>query len=268
MEAEVFTIIQPHTQTQPVVISVPHSGTLFPDYLEHEFEKEQLEKLDDTDWFVDKLYSFAPSLGMPIIKANYSRWVIDLNRDPQSKPLYTDGRVITALCPATDFMGNALYKDKRNSVVQEEVNKRMALYYTPYHQHLQSLLSETKARFGYAILWDCHSIRSHVSAIRPTRFPDLILGTADETSASPILIQQALSVLTESQWQVNHNNPFKGGYITRQYGKPHEGIHALQLEMCKDLYLNDNQTEWHAERATIVQSLVQETLLRLAQTQP
>jgi N-formylglutamate deformylase len=268
MEAEVCTIIQPQTQKLPVVISVPHSGTLFPDSLKNEFETKQLQTLDDTDWFVDKLYSFGPSLGMPILKANYSRWVIDLNRDPQSKPLYTDGRVITALCPATDFMGNPLYKDKRNAVAQEEVNKRLAVYYTPYHQQLQNLISATKAQFGYAILWDCHSIRSHVSAIRPTRFPDLILGTADETSASASLIQQTLSILKKSKWQVSHNNPFKGGYITRQYGKPHEQIHALQLEMCKDIYLNDSQTEWHSERAGIVQSLLQETLFQLAHTRP
>ena len=119
-----YKIQLPTGEAIPIVISVPHCGTVFPDEIKSEFDQTLIARPDDTDWFVDQLYDFAPAMGMTMISATYSRWVIDLNRDPESKPLYTDGRIITGLCPVTNFLGQALYKDKRTEVAKTEIERR------------------------------------------------------------------------------------------------------------------------------------------------
>src|SRR5688572_10106708 len=106
-----FKVISPTSVRIPILISVPHCGIQFPDELKQELVPSLIAKPDDTDWFVDKLYDFAPAIGITMITAVYSRWVIDLNRDPESKPLYNDGRMITGLCPTTNFLAQPLYKD-------------------------------------------------------------------------------------------------------------------------------------------------------------
>ena len=127
-----FQLIRPVTNEVPVLLSVPHCGTVFPEDLKDEFDPDLMRSPDDTDWFVDRLYDFAPAMGMTMITARYSRWVIDLNRDPQSKPLYADGRIITGLCPVTTFLGEPLYRDQRKEIPDEEMNRRVKEYYVPY----------------------------------------------------------------------------------------------------------------------------------------
>src|ERR1044071_385902 len=140
--------IHPSTGQQcPILISVPHCGTEFPDEIKDQYDPKLIQAPDDTDWFVDQLYDFAPAMGMTMISAVYSRWVIDLNRDPESKPLYTDGRIITGLCPVTDFLGKSLYNDKRTEVEKAEVERRLNAYYWPYHQKVENLLDELKLKF-------------------------------------------------------------------------------------------------------------------------
>jgi len=180
-----YKIIKPTAQEIPIILSVPHCGTSFPSELKDQYVANKIAAPDDTDWFVDQLYDFAPSLGITMITAEYSRWVIDLNRDPESKPLYTDGRIITALCPTTDFLGNPLYKDARTDLSDGDVKQRLEKFYWPYHRQLQQLLQVATNKFGKVLLWDCHSIRQYVPTINKDKFPDLILGDADETSASP-----------------------------------------------------------------------------------
>src|SRR6188768_1763228 len=128
-----FRVIHPTINRVPILVSVPHCGTSFPEEIVDEYDAKLIAKPDDTDWFVDRLYDFAPSLGITMITAVYSRWVIDLNRDPDNKPLYSDGRIITGLCPVTDFTGKPLYKDSRLSVDGHEVARRREAYYKPYH---------------------------------------------------------------------------------------------------------------------------------------
>ena len=132
-----FSIIRANASELPILVSVPHCGIEFPDELKNEFDPHLISAPDDTDWFVDQLYDFAPAMGITMITAKYSRWVIDLNRDPQSKPLYTDGRIITGLCPTTTFLGEPLYKDKRTEIDQTEINRRLEKYYQPYHQKIK-----------------------------------------------------------------------------------------------------------------------------------
>lgn len=257
-------IIQPAEGTEvPILISVPHCGISFPDELKDQYNPHLTAAPDDTDWFVNQLYDFAPSMGMTLVTAKYSRWVIDLNRDPQSKPLYTDGRIITALCPTTTFLGESLYKDARKEVSQTEVNRRLEKYYWPYHQQIEENIARLKKKFGKVLLWDCHSIRQVVPTIQKEKFPDLILGDADGTSASPGLIESTLAVLDHGTYSVNHNHPFKGGFITRHFGKPAENIHALQLEMTKVNYMDNQEINYHPERASKMRSLLQKNFDRL-----
>lgn len=250
----------------PIILSVPHCGTSFPEELRDAYKPDLMSAPDDTDWFVQDLYDFALDMGITILHATYSRWVIDLNRDPQSKPLYSDGRIITALCPTTTFFGESIYRDERVEVEQAEVNRRVELYYKPYHDQLAALIAEKREKFDQVLLWDCHSIRQHVPTINPNKFPDLILGDADETSASSTIIQTALEALHKSTYLVSHNHPFKGGYITRHFGKPSEGIHALQLEMSKVMYMNDQERKYDEVRANKMRTLLQSVLEDLITT--
>jgi len=258
-----FNIIPPTVPRVPLVVSVPHCGIKFPDELEGEYDPDQIRIPDDTDWFVDKLYDFASAIGATMITAVYSRWVIDLNRDPENKPLYTDGRIITGLCPVTDFLGKSLYKDERSIVDSKEISRRKSLYYEPYHNRLSELLRDVKAEFGKVLLWDCHSIRQYVKTIYSDQFPDLILGDADGSSADPDVTALALTGLKNSAYSVTHNFPFKGGYITRNYGRPHENQQALQLEMAKVNYMDDSELDYDGDRAERMRTILQSTLLRL-----
>ena len=198
-----------------------------------------------------------------MIAAHYSRWLIDLNRDPESKPLYTDGRIITALCPTTTFAGELLYRDERKEVPTVEVLQRLRDYYQPYHDKIGELLNARKRKFGKVLLWDCHSIRQFVPTVHKEKFPDMILGDADGTSASPGLIETTLGVLDHSNYSVHHNHPFKGGYITRHFGKPSEHQHALQLEMTKVNYMDDAEKQYQSGRAEGVRDVLKNVFEKL-----
>ncbi len=248
----------------PIVVSIPHCGTDFPDEIIHDYKPNLIKSPDDTDWFVDMLYDFVPSMGITMIAAKYSRWVIDLNRDEDSQPLYTDGRIITALCPTTTFLGEPLYRDERKEVGSVEVRRRLKEYYHPYHGKIKSLLEEEKKKFGKVLLWDCHSIRQLVPTIQKEKFPDLILGDADERACDPGLISIAMMNLGSARYSLNHNHPFKGGTITRSFGNPSDHQHALQLEMTKVNYMDDSETEYDKARADKMRELLKRTLSELA----
>ncbi len=255
-----FQVITPSSGRVPILLSVPHCGIKFPDEIISEYNQSLIQSPDDTDWFVHQLYDFAPAMGITMIHAVYSRWVIDLNRDPQSKPLYNDGRIITALCPTLTFFGEPIYNDRRQNVEDKEVSRRVENYYNPYHLKLQELLDELKATFGKVLLWDCHSIREYVPTIHKEKFSDLILGDADGTSASPGLIETAINGLEAGGYSFSHNFPFKGGYIVRHFGKPSENQHALQLEMTKAKYMDDSEKNYDPSRANKMRKTLQATL--------
>ncbi|MFD1551359.1 N-formylglutamate deformylase [Putridiphycobacter roseus] len=250
-----FYIIEPKAPKVPIIISVPHSGTDFPEEIKQDYLEGQLKVLDDTDWNVEEVYDFASELGITVIHAKYSRWVIDLNRDPESKPLYNDGRIITGLCSYTDFFGRPIYKAAQDPN-QEEVERRLKTYYWTYYQKVQALLDERKAEFGKVLLWDAHSIRHLVPSIQKEPFPDMILGNNDHKTADQEWIETAINTLRKGPFQVNHNTPFKGGHITRYFGKPAENQHALQLEMNKILYMNEEEMKYDTVRASIVKTVL------------
>ncbi|HEY3429538.1 MAG TPA: N-formylglutamate amidohydrolase [Cyclobacteriaceae bacterium] len=259
-----FYIQAPSSGRVPILLSVPHCGVEFPDDITSEYKQSLIQSPDDTDWFVHQLYDFVSALGITMIHAKYSRWVIDLNRDPQSKPLYSDGRIITALCPTTTFFGESIYNDGRNVVDTNEVERRVEKYYDPYHREIQKHLDDLKNQFGKVLLWDCHSIRQSVPTIHKEKFPDLILGDADETSASLKLIETTVQGLKTGAYGFSHNYPFKGGYITRSFGKPAENQHALQLEMTKVNYMDDGEKKYDTVRANKMREVLKTTLSNLA----
>lgn len=261
-----FHIIAPKSPIVPIILSVPHCGTDFPSELHANYDPEKMAAPDDTDWFVHELYDFASEMGITIIHAKYSRWVIDLNRDPESAPLYNDGRIITGLTPTTDFFGEPIYVDAAAEPDQKEVDRRLETYYWPYYAEITKLLEERKSTFGKALLWDAHSIRHLVPTIRETAFPDMILGNNDEKTAHPQIIATALHQLRSGSYGINHNSPFKGGHITRYFGKPENDIHALQLEMNKILYMDDAEMNYDQDRANQVRTLLRSTFEQLIDT--
>lgn len=261
--AEVFHIIPPTSKRVPILLSIPHVGMAFPEELEDRYVAELAQKPDDTDFYLDQLYDFAASLGITTIHATYSRWVIDLNRNPDSVALYDDGRIITALTPITDFLGNSIYKKKEFEPDSEEVARRKDLYYYPYYAKIQEILSELKNEFGEVLFWDAHSIREYVPSIQKERFPELILGNNDAQSARTDLIKLALEGLSSMGHELTHNTPFKGGNLTRHFGNPAQGIHALQLEMIKTLYMDDAEEEYDANRADKIKHLLKNTFTLL-----
>lgn len=263
---EIFRVTPASGIEVPILLSVPHCGTEFPESLRSEFVESLAAAHDDTDWFVDELYDFAPEMGIAMISARISRWVIDLNRNPDEKPLYHDGRLITGLCPTTTFMGEPLYRDKRTQVSSQEVQQRLDTYFKPYHDQVQLLLDGLISRHGQVLLWDCHSIRQVVPSIQKTPFPDLILGSADGTSASPGVIEATLGILDHSRYETRHNHPFKGGYITRHFGRPELQQHALQLEMTKVNYMDDSERRYDEDRAREVRTLLKSVFQKVIET--
>ena len=263
---DLFKVKEPKVPAVPIIISVPHAGTKFPSEVKKHYKKRLRNITDDTDWFVHKLYNFAPKLGITVIKANLSRWVIDLNRDPESAPLYNDGRLITTCTPTTDFFGNDLYKSKELEPDSSEKQRRLDTYYWPYYRKIEALIEERKKQFGNVLLWDAHSIRHKVSTIQKDVFPDMILGNNDEKTANSELINTALTNLKSSKFGVNHNTPFKGGHISRYFGKPENNVHALQLEMNKILYMDDNELTYNKERASEVKDVLKKTMIGLIDT--
>lgn len=261
-----FKITEAKAPIVPIIISVPHSGTKFPVAIKKQYKKRMRKHLDDTDWFVHRLYEFAPAMGITVIKANLSRWVIDLNRDPKSVPLYNDNRLITSNTPVTDFYGNKIYKSQEFEPDQTEIKRRLETYYWPYYEQVKTLIEDRKKQFGKVLLWDAHSIRHKVSTIQKDPFPDMILGNNDEKTASPELITAALSGLKSGAFKVNYNSPFKGGHITRYFGNLENDIHTLQLEMNKILYMDDNEITYNVDRAKEVQYILQNTMERLIET--
>lgn len=254
-QAAVFDFTPPKSSPVPILLSIPHSGTSFPenwsqDRLLSSFQRHP----PDTDWFVDRLYAFAPKMGIGIVKANYSRYVVDLNRDPYAKPLYNDGRLITGPIPTQSFAGENLYKTPPTDNEKED---RLNRYFVPYHKAIRTKIQELHQVHGRALLFDAHSIRHFVPTLYPKPFPDLILGNNDETTAKQVIIEACWKILDASNYQAAHNSPFKGGFITRNYGNPKQNIHSLQLEMSQKIYMDEDRCVFDEKKAKRIQVVLE-----------
>ncbi len=258
-----FKIIKPHkANVLPIIISIPHSGTEFPPSIASLIYPHILQKPEDTDWYVDDLYQFASEMGITIIQARASRYVIDLNRDPNNKALYNDNRHITSLLPTKTFSNKDIYVNTLPA--ESDVAKRLEQYYWPYYQKITQLLQELKQDFPHVLLFDAHSIKRYVPTISAEKFPSLILGNQDHKTADLKLIQCGLDSLgKDNLYSVSDNYPFKGGHITRYFGQPSKGIHALQLEMSQDIYMDEEIVKYNVAKAETVQLLLQSLFYNL-----
>jgi N-formylglutamate deformylase len=224
--------------TAPLLVSMPHTGTDIPEDLRGDYVARALAA-EDTDWHLPRLYNCLPALGASVLRPRYSRYVIDLNRPPDDTPMYP-GASNTELCPTRFFSGEPLYLPGREPGPVER-QRRLAIYWEPYHRMLREELDRIKADYGYVLLWDAHSIRSEIPWLFEGVLPDLNIGTADGCSADPA-IAQAVAQAASRYGDVSHvvDGRFKGGFITRHYGNPAEHVHAIQLEMCQSLYMGEN----------------------------
>lgn len=227
-----------HRGSAPLLVSMPHAGTDIPAALQPAYVPRALA-LEDTDWHLPRLYDCLPVLGASVLVAHTSRYVIDLNRPPDDTPMYP-GAANTELCPTRFFTGEPLYREGAAPAAPERARRRAA-HWQPYHAALAAELERIRALHGYALLWDAHSIRSQIAWLFEGRLPDLSIGTADGASAHPAIAQAVVDACAAAPG-ISHvrNGRFKGGYITRHYGAPDCGVHAVQLEMCQCLYMRES----------------------------
>ena len=251
----------------PLLVSMPHVGTHLPDGLRTRLVPRALET-EDTDWFLDRLYGFVEDLGASLIVPTHSRFVVDLNRPSENTPMYA-GQNNTELCPTRFFTGEPLYLPGQEPD-EVEVRERVATYWSPYHHNLQRELARIQARHGHAVLFDAHSIKSELPWLFDGELPHMNLGTANGASCAPALAQRVKAVF-EAEPRYSHvlNGRFKGGHITRHYGRPAEHVHAVQLEMCWRAYMEEDRPfRWSDERAAAVTPVLRAMIEAMIQWTP
>jgi N-formylglutamate deformylase len=239
LHPQAFRLIEPPhgCPPSPIIVSCPHTGTQIPHDFRSLLDQKIAITLPDTDWYVNELYDFAPGLGTPVVSGLFSRYVIDLNRDPQDKPLYGDGRIETGLFPQDTFHSKPLFLRGFDQDLLNAIRKRSFDHiYLPYHEQLQTLLEKKKKDFSTILLWEAHSIARWVPRIQKEPFADIMIGDALGTTCSPEITEILRATLSEN-FETVINSPFKGGHITRHYAKPKLGVMTVQIEMSQDLYL-------------------------------
>ena len=251
----------------PLIVSVPHAGRHIPDALALRMDACALT-LPDTDWHVDALYRFVPATGATFVVATHSRYVVDLNRDPSGAPLYA-GADNTELCPTRTFANAPVYR-AGEAPAQSEIDARRATYFAPYHALLARQIERVRSRHGYAVLLDGHSIAAEVPRFFAGRLPDLNLGTADGRSCGASVEALATAVIAQAKGFTHVvNGRFKGGYITRHFGAPDRGVHALQLEMAQACYMDESQpAALDAARAAPVATVLERLVIALSEWRP
>ena len=267
MNEPVFNLSRGHT---PLLISFPHVGTLIPADQHHRYAS-RAHGVEDTDWFLDRLYAFAADLGVGLLVPRHSRYVIDLNRPEQDAPMYP-GVNNTELCPTRFFTGDPLYLPghEPNAV---EVQRRIVQYWQPYHQALSAELARLRQAHGHAVLFDAHSIKSELPWLFDGQLPHLNVGTVSGSSCAPSL-RQALATVLQGQTGFSHvfDGRFKGGHITRSHGRPANGVHAVQLEMCWRAYMHEGADEapprWDDTQAAAITPLLRQWVQVLRDWRP
>ncbi len=264
MESDIFALTR---GTAPLLVSVPHAGVHIPSALERRMTPAALQRAD-VDWHLPQLYGFVRSLGATLLTANYARHVIDLNRPPQDESLYP-GQDVTGLLPMDTFRKEPLYLPGEEPDDAER-DERRERYWRPYHDALRSELDRLRSLHEHVVLWDAHSICSVLPRFFEGRLTDLNLGTADGRACAPAL-QAAVEAQMAAQGEYSHvsNGRFKGGWITRHYGQPSRGVHALQLEMCQCTYMDETSPfAYRTDLAARVQPLLQRMLAAVMEARP
>jgi N-formylglutamate amidohydrolase len=232
--------------SSPLVVSIPHDGRwLAPGQAERMTEAGCA--LPDTDWHVRELYSFLADLAASVIEANYSRYVVDLNRPATDEALY-EGQVASGVCPRMTFANEEIYLEGE-APDEKEQEARIAAYWQPYHEKIAETLDRVRERIGYVLLWDAHSIAREVPLLFEGALPDLNIGTNNGRSCAPEIEAAVAAAADASPFSSVTNGRFRGGYITRHYGRPEDGVHAVQLELSQHSYMDEKNLSYDAARA-------------------
>jgi N-formylglutamate deformylase len=244
-----------HRGSVPLLVSVPHDGTLVPDDIAARLA-DGARRVPDTDWHIARLYGFARVLGASMIVPAYSRYVVDLYRSEDDVSLYP-GQNTTGLCPLVRFTGEPVYRPGMEPD-EAEVRDRVDRYWRPYHAALQAELARLHAAHGRVVLWEGHSIRGELPFLFEGRLPDFNLGTANGASCSPALQARLEAVLSAhaNEYGFVANGRFKGGHITRHYGDPAHGVEAVQLETSQRVYMDEDSFEYDEARAARAQAVI------------
>lgn len=223
----------------PIVLGLPHTGTDLPDTVRHDLNPRGRE-LADTDWHIHHLYEgLLP--GATTVRATFHRYVIDANRDPSGASLYP-GQNTTGLVPLTDFDGQDIWTTPPD---EAEVEARCRAFHAPYHAALEAELARVRDLHGVAILYDCHSIRSLIPFLFDGPLPDFNIGTNLGTTCAPEIEAAVADICAAAPGYTSvTNGRFKGGWTTRHYGRPAEGLHAIQMELAQSSYLSAEAPPW------------------------
>ena len=253
-------IRSPQKRVLPLVVSSPHSGRNYPPDFVAASALTPLRLRSSEDSFVEDIFGYAPELGATLIEALFPRVFVDVNRQPYeldptmfSDPLpdYVtthNNRISAGLGTIARVVSNG-ERVYRNKLTFREAEERINNYYQPYHNALQALINNTKDEFGYCILLDCHSMPSgriesnNPAQSKPSRLAEIILGDCHGTSCHSHIMKSSNEFLNEFGFSVRRNLPYAGGFITRNYGKPKEGVHALQIELNRSLYMDERHIE-------------------------
>jgi len=247
--------------TGPVVLGMPHVGTEIPDDLATRLN-EAGRTIADTDWWIDRLYDGLLA-SATVVRATFSRYVIDANRDPSGASLYP-GQNTTGICPTTTFDGDPIYR-QGHEPGDAEIAARTLTYHNAYHDALAGQIERVKARHGVAVLYDCHSIRSNVPYLFDGQLPVFNIGTNGGTTCAPEIEQAVVSVCSGADgFDFALNGRFKGGWTTRTYGRPALGVHAIQMEMGQRAYMEEIPPwTYREDRAGVIRPYLQDLLTRL-----
>jgi formiminoglutamase len=249
----------------PLVVSIPHAGTIIPSDIEARLVSPWLAR-KDADWWLAELYAFATELGATVVRTGLSRTVIDVNRDPSGVSLYP-GQATTGLCPTETFDGEPLYLAGQEPT-DAEISARRARFFDPYHDGLRGELDRLIARHGQVVLYDAHSIRSHAPRLFDGELPRFNIGTNSGGSCAPALTAAVEAACDATGPSRVTNGRFKGGWITRHYGQPQRGVHAVQMELACRGYIDEPAaltpdswpTPFQAPRAAPLQATLKDVL--------
>ncbi len=243
----------------PVFVSMPHNGIELPEAVRVDMTASA-RKLVDTDWYLDRIYQFAREMGCYLINPVYSRYLIDLNRDPHGRSLYP-GADTTELCPTSQFDGQPVYLPEKLPS-PDEILFRQQKYWQPYHTKIEQTLKVIKQRFGYALLFEAHSIKSEVPRFFEGQLADFNFGSFNSLSCSKALTE-LIDGWNPQGYSKVVNGRFKGGYITRHYGKPQANIDSLQLELSQATYMNEKEMNYNEEKARQVIIVIKDLFNRI-----
>ncbi|WP_282157231.1 N-formylglutamate deformylase [Shimia thalassica] len=260
-----MTPVEIHQGDSPIVLGLPHTGTYVPDAILADLN-DRGRGLDDTDWHIHTLYEGVLP-GATTVRATFHRYVVDANRDPSGVSLYP-GQNTTGLVPLTDFDGHDIWTAPPT---EADVEARRETFHAPYHAALQAELNRVRSIHGVAILYDCHSIRSGIPFLFEGTLPDFNIGTNLGTTCAP-KIEAATQTICDGAagYSLVTNGRFKGGWTTRHYGRPAEGLHAIQMELAQSTYLSAEAAPWAYDttKAARLRPYLTQILTQLAELAP